>query len=199
MLNTNHKRNGVKTKNDRRICTLYTAQQKADDLLRDGMGGKYFPNLYKWLLKDGYAFVTEFLYTFKIPNEFNPAGSCQRAPKTSTTDLAIASNLGVVEQEIEDAISLEKSGFAGGFVSAKALENLLESIGMHRRISRIQRVEILNNLGYEYHPALNNGIFNGLDRLFITKGGPYYHLTDIGEITAAYRKHNEKFQFDLGK
>ena len=199
MLNTNHRRNGVKTRNDRRICTLYTAQQKSEDLVRDGMSGMYFPRLYSWLRADGHHIVNEFLYTYPIPDEFNPAGACQRAPDTSTTAAAIASNQGVVEQEIDEAIAIGKPGFVGGWISAAALDKLLTELGMNRRISRSQRVDILATLGYEYHPALPDGRLGRSDRLFINKASTYYHLTDIDQISAAYRKENQSFPFDIGK
>ena len=86
MLNSNHKDAVRKTKNDRRICMLFCAQQQAEDLTRDGMSGDYFPKLYDWLREDGYAIVSDLLHTFPIPNEFNPATSCQRAPVTTSTE-----------------------------------------------------------------------------------------------------------------
>ena len=39
MFNSNHKDAVRKTQNDRRFCVLFSAQQQAADLTRDGMGG----------------------------------------------------------------------------------------------------------------------------------------------------------------
>ncbi|MEE8207126.1 MAG: DUF5906 domain-containing protein, partial [Nitrospinaceae bacterium] len=61
ILNSNHKDALVKTKNDRRFAIFYTHQQEADDLLRDGMSGNYFPDLYNWLRAGGYPIITQYL------------------------------------------------------------------------------------------------------------------------------------------
>ena len=53
ILCTNH-RDGVPVgADDRRYSILYTAQQCEADLIRDGMVGDYFPNLYNWLRGEG--------------------------------------------------------------------------------------------------------------------------------------------------
>lgn len=46
---TNHKDAIRKTKNDRRYCVFYTAQQTETDIRQMGMSGRYFPDLYDWL------------------------------------------------------------------------------------------------------------------------------------------------------
>ena len=89
MFNSNHRDAIKKTGNDRRFCVLFAAQQEASHLQRDGLGGSYFPDLYRWLRADGYAIISEFLHTYAIPQELNPAGECQRAPITSSTATAI--------------------------------------------------------------------------------------------------------------
>ena len=67
-----------KTKDDRRFAIFYTAQQSMADIVKDGMGGNYFPELYNWLKRDGYAIVTDYLKNYSIPVELNPAGECQQ-------------------------------------------------------------------------------------------------------------------------
>lgn len=197
IFNSNHKDGLRKTQNDRRICTLFCAQQQAHDLKRDGMDGDYFPNLYKWLRVDGYAIVSDLLHTFPIPNEFNPATDCQRAPVTTSTAAAIKAGSGAVEQEIMEAIAQEKPGFCGGWVSSIQLESLLERIGMQRRLTHLKRKELLENMGYIYHPALADGRVNnmvmpdaGKPRLFIHKDNPAVQITTAAEASHAYQHSN---------
>ena len=111
MFNSNHRDAIKKTANDRRFCLLFSAQQNVEDLTQDGLTGDYFPNLYEWLKAEGYAIVSEYLYTFAIPAEMNPAGECQRAPISSTTAQAIEASAGSVEQEITEAIAQGIQGF----------------------------------------------------------------------------------------
>ena len=160
MFNSNWKDATQKTRNDRRFCVFLTAQQSVDDLERDGMQGDYFPKLYDWLKADGYAIVSEYLQTYSIPDELNPATACQRAPVTSTTDAAITASLGGIEQEIMEAIEQARPGFAGGWISSTAFSNLLDELRMRRLIPRNRRREILQSLGYDWHPNLKEGRVN---------------------------------------
>lgn len=175
IMNCNDKAALRKTKNDRRLGVFYTAQQQKEDLVRDGMDGMYFPNLYNWLRADGYAIVNELLSTYPIPPEFNPANG-HIAPITSSTSEAITHGLGRVEQEILEAIEREETGFRGGWVSSMALEKLLERLGAARAIPPNKRRDLMNSLGYDYHPHLHNGRVNnsvlpdgGKPRLFVGK------------------------------
>lgn len=154
MLNSNHKDAIRKTVNDRRFSIFYTAQQKHEDLTRDGMTGAYFPDLYHWLNTGGYAIVNEYLSTYVIPAELNPAGSCHRAPPTSSTSEAIGHGAGGVEQAIVEAIEEGLVGFAGGWVSSIALNRLLENLRMARAIPHNKRRELMQSIGYDWHPAL---------------------------------------------
>lgn len=193
MLNSNHRDAIRKTRNDRRFCIFFTAQQSVDDLERDGMGGNYFPDLYRWLDKDGYAIVAHYLETYAIPDELNPAKGCHRAPITSTTHEAIDASLGGVEQEIAEAIHEGRQGFAGGWVSTLALDRLLQSLNMARAISHSKRREILKSMGYDWHPNLNQGrvnnhimIDNGKPRLFIKVGHIALQIKKPADIVRAY-------------
>ncbi len=194
MANANHKDSIRKTRNDRRFCVFYTAQQTVDDVVTDGMDGDYFPKLYKWLKADGYAIVANYLNEYKIPDALNPAVGCHRAPKTSTTDEAVNASLGSVEQEIMEAIDEGRPGFAGGWISSKAVERLLQSMGMVRTIARNKRCELLRNLGYDHHPGLKEGRVNnriamdeGKPRLFIKSGHINANLTNASEIAKQYQ------------
>lgn len=160
MFNTNHPNGIRKTKNDRRFCWLGTSQQTVEDLARDGMDGDYMRSIYHWLKhEDGYAIVSEFLWSLEIPDEFNPATGCQRAPGTTSTNAAIEAGLGRVEQEILAATERDEPGFMGGWISSLAVDRLLDRMGKAGAVPRSRRGELLRELGYVPHPALatNNG------------------------------------------
>jgi len=195
MLNSNHKDAIRKTKTDRRFCVFYTAQQSDEDLSHDGMTGNYFPDLYEWLNNGGYAVVSEFLHSYAIPDELNPATKCDRAPRTSSTDEAIMASVGIVEQEILEAIEEERPGFCGGWVSSVAVEKLLKNSRMDRLVPLNKRRELLQSIGYDYHPALRDGRVTApvmMDdgkkpRLFIKKGHLAANIQSVSEVSRAYQ------------
>jgi len=198
MFNSNHKDAVMKTKNDRRFCMLFSAQQQAEDLKRDGMDGEYFPALYAWLRDgDGYAIVSELLHTYPIPDEFNPATHCQRAPVTTSTATAISASTGGVEQELQEAIAQGLPGFCGGWVSSIQLDRMLERLGVARRVTHSKRKEMLEALGYSYHPALIDGRVNNLvlpdggkPRLFVKNDSPAKGIVGASEAARAYEQAN---------
>jgi hypothetical protein len=197
MFNSNHRDAVKKTRNDRRFCLLFSAQQQTEDLTRDGMQGDYFPNLYKWLRAEGYAIVAELLHTYPIPAAYNPAGECQRAPQTTSTEDAIRASTGGVEQEIEEAVAQGLPGFAGGWISSIWLERLLERLGLARRITHSKRKEMLEHMGYYYHPALTEGRVNntvtpdnGKPRLFIHEKSLARQITVAAEVAKEYERVN---------
>lgn len=197
MFNSNHKDAIRKTANDRRFCVLYSAQQQASDLRRDGMDGSYFPDLYKWLNADGFAIVAEFLHSYNIAAEFNPASDCQRAPVTSSTDEAIAASLGGLEQEILEHVAQGSQGFCGGFISTTYYDRLIRGLGLER-IQRLKRAEILEQLGYVRHPALTDGRVNNTvlpdnnkPRLYVKRGSLVSQLTSGAEIAKRYEEANK--------
>lgn len=184
IFNSNHKDGVRKTAHDRRLCVMYSAQQEASHLERDGMSGRYFPELYDWLRADGYAIVSELLHTYAIPDEFNPAGACQRAPITTSTDAAIDAGRGSVEQEVQEAIDQGLPGFAGGWVSSMMLKTLLSDLRATQKIPINKRDELMASLGYVVHPGLPGGrVYNpvlpdaGRPRLYILSGHPSAALT----------------------
>ncbi|MGJ0509089.1 MAG: phage NrS-1 polymerase family protein [Methylocystis sp.] len=193
ILNSNHKGAVRKTRKDRRFAHFYTAQQEPEDLDRDGMSGDYFIKLYDWLRAGGYEYVNEFLHTYAIPDEYNPATKCQRAPVTSTTEEALALGLGRVEQEILEAIEREEVGFRGGWVSSMAVDKLLDRVNASRAIPPNKRRDLLTNIGYDYHPQLVGGRVNnavlpdgGKPRLFVKRGSELASIVGPAEVARAY-------------
>ena len=202
LLLTNHK-DGVPINVDgRRYAIFYTAQQTAADLERDGMGGAYFPDLYDWLKganayeslgpNYGYAVVNHYLATHAVEAEFNPAGLCVRAPETSSTAAALVASRGRAEQEVVEAIESGRPGFAGGWVSSKALDDLLDRI--RAPVPRSKRREMLFNLGYDYHPHLPDGRVNVVvqpdnakPRLYVKRGHILCNITNPADIAKRYQ------------
>lgn len=197
ILNSNHRDAIQKTRNDRRYGVFYTAQQCADDIERDGMGGDYFPRLYNWLRADGYAIVAHYLATYPIPDELNPAMGW-RAPTTSSTEQAILEGMGRVEQEIMEAVEQGQQGFAGGWISSMALSRLLDKLRAGTAIPLKRRREVLAELGYVPHPALPGGRANeyvpldgGKPRLYIKRGHIHANLRNAAEVVRQYVKAQE--------
>ncbi len=200
---TNH-RDGVPIDDDeRRYAVFFTAQQRAEDLVRDGMDGNYFPDFYNWLYgreahaargeNYGLAVCNDFLRTYAVEAEFNPAGGCVRAPRSSTYAEAVRGSLGSVEQEVMEQIEQNATGFAGGWVSSQYLNSLLTTLNL--RIPRNKRPEMMRHLGYIYHPALQDGRVNALilpdnskPRLYIRSEHPALAVTDPAEVARAYTR-----------
>lgn len=156
ILNSNHKEGLRKTKDDRRFCPLYCAQQSYEDIKRDKMDGEYFPNLYKWAHSGGFAIINNFLNEYQIPKELGLDCLLLRAPLTSSTEQAITHGLGKIEQEILECVESYEPGFRGGWISTTALDSALSGVRMGW-ISHNKRSEILLSLGYIKHPGLTDG------------------------------------------
>ncbi len=202
LFNSNYKDAVRKGMNDRRFCVMFTAQQSREDLIRDGMAGEYFPNLYNWLREEGYAIMSELLHTLPIPDEFNPATKCQYAPETISTRAAIDASMGGIEQEILEAVAQGLPGFCGGWVSSVMLDRLLEKLGVARRVTHYKRKEMLSAMGYEYHPALHDGRVNNVvlpdqskPRLFIKKDAAARYIATAAEVGRQYENANNSISF----
>ena len=143
---TNYQNAVIKKRSDRRYSIFFTAQQHVDDLERDGMSGNYFPDLYDWARNGGFAAVAHYLMNVEIPDEFNPAKGCHRAPATSSTELAITTSAGVFEHEIAEATQDGTKGFRGGWISSWALTKLARDKGF--KIGPQKRNDILKEQGY---------------------------------------------------
>lgn len=197
---SNHKDAITKTRNDRRYSVFYTAQQTEDDLIALGWSDSrgdptnFFPDLYTWCKKEGYAYFAHYLENYEIPDALNPARQCVRAPKTSSNEEALFMSLGTVEQEIMEAIDNGAYGFQGGWISSVQLNNLLEIKKLDKRVPHVKRKEMLWHLGYEYHPELNEGRVNNVipaennskPRLYIKRGHIHGNLKVCAEIVKQY-------------
>jgi hypothetical protein len=150
-------KNAIPTDNDeRRYAVMYTAQQSYADIVRDGMGGDYFPNLVNWMKNGGHAHIAHYLATYLIPDELNPAMACHRAPLTSSTDEAIHESLGALEQDILECAESGEPGFRDGWISSTMLARKFEKRGMSAR----RLATALTRLGYVKHPGLHDGRCN---------------------------------------
>lgn len=194
-----NKRAGLrKTRDDRRYCPMFTPQQNKEDLRAAGMTGDYFPKLYEWLkLRGGYAIVTDYLYSYVIPPEYNPAlevgGRAHIAPESSTTHEAIRAGVGRIEQELAEAIQGGRPGFRGGWISFTMFGAMLKDANLASRLSPNVRREILEDAGYAPHPGLHDGRAPVMvtpdgdrSRLFTMKQHPANGLRDPAQIAAAY-------------
>lgn len=206
ILCTNHKDGVPVTVDTRRYAIFYTAQQVAEDLTRDGMTPEYFSDLWDWLKgrgayaaqgeSFGLACVAQFLKSYPLEAAYDPAQLSTRAPKTTSTAEAIVASLGRAEQEIMDAVEEGRPGFAGGWVSSKYLDLLLDQI--RANVPRNKRREMMRQLGYDMHPALPGGRVNdvvmpdnGKPRLYLRRGHLALNADLPADIARMYSKAQE--------
>lgn len=184
---------------DRRIGAFFCAQQHPEDLIRDGIDVAYISDLIDWAKAEnafkgqtpGYAMIAEMLWTYPIPDEFNPVLH-RRAPRTSSTEAAIREGLGTAEQEVLEAIEQHHVGFKGGFISSLLLNNFLR--GINRTIPLSKQSDFLRAIGYVPHPALRDGRPNntvmpdsGRPRLYVrVEAAELLTLTQSADIARAY-------------
>ena len=99
-----------------------------------------------------------------------------------------------MEQEILEAVDQGIPGFCGGWISSIALDRLLERIRAANIIPPNRRRDMLQTLGYAWHPGLKDGRVNntipapdaGKPKLYIKAGHKYAGLTSSSDITRAY-------------
>ena len=156
MFCSNRKDALIKSANDRRVCPIFTAQQTQRDIINAGMDGLYFPQLWRWLNTGGAAYWTHYLQTFAIPDELNPAGSCHRAPITSSTAEALEVSTPRAQRIIAEAIAEHRVGFRNGWISSIQLAILFDRV-RGPGVSRKDRADAIIALGYALHPNLTNG------------------------------------------
>ena len=135
--------------------------------------------------------MANYLQTLVIPDEYGLRWFKGRAPRTSSSTLAVDAAMGAVEQEITECVEREDPGFRGGWVSSGAVDKLLER--MRRSIAVNKRREILQGLGYDWHPALPHGRVNNpvlpdgaKVKLFIKSDAPARALTRAADVASQY-------------
>lgn len=204
LLFTNHKDGVPVTADQRRYAIFYTAQQRFEDLVRDGMDGAYFPDLWDWYFgreayagqAPGAAVIAGYLKTFAVEVAYDPARLSKRAPKTSSSRAAVENSFGTAEQEIREAIEEGRQGFAGGWVSSTYLDRMIDALRL--RIPRNRRRDMMIDLGYDWHPCLRDGRTNDTvnpdnskPKLYLKTGHLALNITSPADIAKAYSKAQE--------
>lgn len=198
ILNSNHKDGVTKVKDDRRFAIFFTAQQTKAQRLACGMDSRYFQYLRDWLETDGYAIMCEYLMNYPVAYEMDPRFMSD-APDTSATAEAVDLGLGIIEQNIIEAVEQHRPGFCGGWISSVALDRLLEQGRSSRYVPPNKRPDMLDSLGYQHHPHLRGGrasapvAIDGCTRprLYIKKDHLHLQLTNPAAIVDAYVKAQE--------
>ena len=200
---TNHKDAVPVTKENRRYAIFFCAQQSEADLIPQGLDSGYFADLWDWLEgRNAYAdlgpqaglrAVNHWLrHVAHVDARYDPRGQCQRAPVTSSTDAARHESLGTIEQEVLEHVHAGAAGFAGGWISAYHLGQLLERMRMGR-MSHAKRRDMLKLLGYVLHPGLPDGrcpaALEGIGqrpRIYVREGHLSLQLPHATAIQHAY-------------
>lgn len=189
IITSNHRDAVMKTKDDRRYATFITPHETADDILRDGMDEAYYKRLDQFMRDPMSAkYLRHYFHARVVAHHPN------RAPDTSSTALAITASLGSIEQEVLEAIEEGRQGFAGGWVSSKALDNMLKQMRAERQMPPARRRDMMRALGYDWHPGLKDGRVNnvimidgGKPRLYIKLGHIHANLESPAEIARQYQ------------
>jgi hypothetical protein len=149
MFFSNHKDAIPINKNGRRFSINYSVLQTHEDILAAGMNDQYFNNLYNWLggnenggHRRGLMYVTDYLMARPI----TLGGLPSRAPWTSSFDEALRESRGWLEQMIMEAVEDGLDGFRSGWVSTKALSNIL--FDNRKNVATKTIAKALGDLGY---------------------------------------------------
>lgn len=200
LLNSNHKDAIHITDHTRRFAVLYCAQQEKEDLERYDMqrGGRYFTQLFDWFHnKNGWAITANFLTTYQIPADLNPATEADKAPMTSSFLDAIKESKSTPHQAIVEALTSGRSGTLGGWCSVQALREILKTEYGIRPPSGKMIAKYLKAEGYVKHPALTNQgratkaiMAEGGDRsvIYVKSNSIQSAFEDAAQVTDAYMK-----------
>jgi len=161
---TNHKDAIPISVNGRRYAIMYSALQSSSDLARLGMTDEYFSKLYDWAESGGMAHVVDYLMKYAVPADLDGKIGCTRAPRTSSTDEALAESRGWLETMILEAVERQDQGFRGGWVSSCAVSKLVKDNGQRLPVSRTLGM-IFKSIGYH-----RIGL---APRVFQQEGSPY--------------------------
>lgn len=201
MLFTNHKDGVPVTVDMRRYCILYMALQSYSDMIKAGMTPEYFSDLFNWMRGEkayahlgrdyGFRVMNDYLRDFPLVPELDPADLATRAPRSSSMAEAVRSSHGRAEQEILEAVAQGEPGFCGGWVSSVMLDRLLERKRVNLPVNKRRAVMI--SLGYDYHPALQEGRVNNVvnpdaskPRLYILMGSDAGKIDSPAEVAKNY-------------
>lgn len=209
---TNHQDGVPITEKNRRYGAFFCAQQTPEDMIRDGMTPAYVHDMHSWLMglgdyahlgpEHGIRVMAHHLLTREIEDRFNPLVTLIRAPRTSSTDKALAAGLGSVEQAILEAIEETNApGFRGGWVSGHWLKQFLDA--RRDKIPRNGRRALMQNIGYDWHPALEKTkgqvtqdiAFDGgaRSRIYCKVGSIMWNeLKDSAAVVKAYEAAQQK-------
>lgn len=150
-MSMNFKRNLVKEVGERRFAIFYTAQQVAGDMERTGMTLTYMRGFLDWaFVQGGMAIVAEWLHTWTIPEELNPATTLTRCPDTSSEVEVATESRDSAEVEIIAAIEEGRQGFKGGWICWQRAQALFPYKMPPQTLEAY-----LYKLGYGPHPALS--------------------------------------------
>jgi hypothetical protein len=156
------------------------------DLLARGMDDAYFVRLLAFLRsREGIAALRHLFLTWPIPAELDPHVTCTRAPATSTGSELIRANSDPVQQIVEEAIISGFAGFRGGWATPQGVRHLLARERLN--ITPRDAVRLLERLGYQPHPSLENGWsyhnvkpYGTRIRIFCRTDSPHYTLSMPG-------------------
>lgn len=175
----------------RRFAPFFTAQQSREHLRRDGMTPAYLDRLWRWLNEDGgMAVVHDYLASYEIPAELNPAKGCVHAPPTSSVLEAIEASKDTAADTLDELLGSGQPGLRGGWVNANALR-----VALGRDMPTVAALtDQLARRGYVPHPALaaNRGLTRDpladgkKGRLYITRGHRTESWTSGVEVAKAY-------------
>lgn len=177
---------------------FFCAQQSKADLFKQKMTQAYFESLWNWLRAEGFAYISNYLWRYPIPDHMNPIVGSMTAPETSMHKVAIEASRGAEASLVAEAIDADTPGFKGGWVSTTKAKNLLlenRYSGSPRKISAI-----LEREGFVKHPGLPNEgratrdvVAEGMrPRLWVRDGHPSMALmgndvVDEYEIAQGYK------------
>lgn len=159
LLNSNYKDAIHITDHTRRFAILFCAQQEIIDLERHDMqrGGSYFRKLFDWLdNQNGWGIIANFLDTYVIPDEFNPAAGADKAPMTTSFQEAINESKSNPHQAVAEILTSDLPGTRKGWASVQAINKILrDDYGMKPPSGKMM-AKYLKSEGYEKHQALTN-------------------------------------------
>lgn len=175
--------------NERRFSIFYTAQSDVSHLVRDGMTGDYFPNLWGWLRDTGFAAIAQYLTMYEIPMALDPTKGAQRAPRTTSHAEAVEESRPFAERAIMEAMERADTGFKEGLVSTIAVKKLFE-LENEKPLSGRALSNVMKAIGFNRSIRATTNIMNegGRPRIWFDDAR-YGDLTDH-ELTQRFQHIN---------